>query len=750
MDKDKEISGKTDKVTEDLVDGQKSGMDATEAGNQENAEQEVEAPKGKDEESAGNTAKQEEAEELKAQDGETDENQEGLQEAGELKSQDVKPDQPQEEKEKVEEVTLRDGESNGSQKEPQKAGELKAQDVESNQLQEEKEKSEERKVQDSETEENQAKQEKVEELKAEDGETEENQEEEHEEEVHFNNFTKPQLLKALKDFAQEQDFIKRDGLVQEIKNHYEEYYSKEKDEALQQFIQEGGEEGGFDYRGSDADREFFATYQQFKDKKHQQVKDFERSKERNAQEKNGILDRLRGLVDGEETTNSIETIKKIQEEWKKIGPVPHSQNKNLWASYNALMDRFYDNRSIYFELKELDRKKNLESKLELCDKAEALLELEDIKEAIRVLNDLHEEFKHIGPVPREEQEALWTRFKGASDAVYNKRKAYYDSQKEVFKANQDLKEKLIEKLTAFKEFKAEKIRDWNTKTKEILAIQKEWEAIGPVPRESGREINKTFWGLFKQFFHHKNQFFKELDEIRNENKEKAEGLIADAESHKESTDWKETSNHLIQLQKAWKELGPLPEKFRDDLYTRFKKSCDTFFNKRRDANKETNKAFEENLAAKEEVCTRILTASKEPDEVSPDSLESLIREFNEIGFVPRKSMKDISAKFNEAVNTYMGKLDLEGESKDDFLFRLNLNKLQSDPNSTRVLNKKEHGIRKQISDLENNITLWRNNLEFFAASKTADKLKGQFEEKIDKAEQEVDKLKKKLSIIREF
>lgn len=730
MDKDKEISGKTDKVTEDLVDSQKSGLDATETGNQENAEQKAEVPKPQDEESEVSQAKQEKSEELNVQDGQSEDHQEAQQKLPESEAQDVKSDPTQEVQKKREELTDRDDASGENQEGPREEEELKAKEVESDPPQDEREKVEEQKTQDSDT--------------------DENQEEEHEEEVHFNNFTKAQLLKVLKEFAQEQDFIKRDGLVQEIKSHYEEYYSKEKEEALQQFIKEGGEEGGFDYRGSDADREFFATYQQFKDKKQQQAKDFERSKEKNAQEKNGILDRLRNLVDGEETTNSIETIKKIQEEWKKIGPVPHSQNKNLWASYNALMDRFYDNRSIYFELKELDRKKNLESKLELCDKAEALLELEDIKEAIRVLNDLHEEFKHIGPVPREEQEALWTRFKGASDAVYNKRKAYYDSQKEVFKANQELKEKLIEKLNAFKAFKAEKIRDWNTKTKEILAIQKEWEAIGPVPRESGREINKTFWGLFKQFFHHKNQFFKELDEIRNENKAKAEELIADAESHKESTDWKETSNHLIQLQKKWKELGPLPEKFRDDLYTRFKKSCDTFFNNRRDANKETNKAFEENLAAKEDVCTRILTAAKEPDEVSSDGLESLIREFNEIGFVPRKSMKDISAKFNEAVNTYMGKLDLEGESKDDFLFRLNLNKLQSDPNSTRVLNKKEHGIRKQISDLENNITLWRNNLEFFASSKTADKLKDQFEEKIDKAEQDVDKLKKKLSIIREF
>lgn len=92
----------------------------------------------------------------------------------------------------------------------------------------------------------------------------------------------------------------------------------------------------------------------------------------------------------------------------------------------------------------------------------------------------------------------------------------------------------------------------------------------------------------------------------------------------------------------------------------------------------------------------------------------------------------------------------DGVDLDDFMFRLNLNKIQSDPNSNRVLNKKEHGIRKQIADLENNITLWKNNLEFFASSRTADKLKDQFEGKIEKAEQEVEKLKKRLSIIREF
>ncbi|WP_316929230.1 DUF349 domain-containing protein [Nitritalea halalkaliphila] len=283
---------------------------------------------------------------------------------------------------------------------------------------------------------------------------------------------------------------------------------------------------------------------------------------------------------------------------EKIGPVPAAHNKNLWASFNALMDRFYDNRSIYFELKELDRKKNLELKLELCEKAEALAAESDIKAAIKTLNEYHEEFKHIGPVPREEQEPLWQRFKAASDAVYDKRKVFYEAQKGVYEENLAKKEALIESLTPFTSFEGTRIKEWNAKTKEVLAIQKQWEAVGPVPKESGKETNKRFWTAFKLFFSNKNQFFKSLDEVRKENKQRAEALIARAEAMSDSTDWQKTSQELIELQQEWKTLGPTPEKVRDELYKRFKQACDSFFEQRRNANKQSNQEFEENLKKK--------------------------------------------------------------------------------------------------------------------------------------------------------
>lgn len=572
-----------------------------------------------------------------------------------------------------------------------------------------------------------------------------------EEETHidFSNYSKKQLLTHYKELLSSDGFLKKDTQLAEIKSHFEDIFNQEKDEALNEFVSNGGNADDFEYRPTDEDKAMFVVFNEYRERKSSFFKEQERQKEKNLFAKNQILDKLRELVDGEETTHSINTIKQIQDEWKKIGPVPGSQNRNLWASYNALMDRFYDNRSIYFELKELDRKKNLEHKLEICEKAESLFAVPDLKDAIKSLNDLHEEFKHIGPVPREQQEELWNRFKAASDAVYSRRKEFYENQKGTLTENLEKKEALIQKLEAFKDFKANKIKEWNLKTKEVLTIQKEWEAIGPVPRENGKEINKLFWGHFKQFFQNKNHFFKELDEIRLVNKVKAEELIEKATALQQSTDWQQTASQMISLQQEWKKIGPTPEKVRDELYKKFKSACDTFFDNRRNSTKEINKEFDENLKTKEALCKKIIEESKGAD-LSESALEALISQFNAIGFVPRKNMKEIIAKFNEAVDAYVKQMGIDGGNKEEFLFRLNLNKLQTDPNSNRVLNKKEHGIRKQIADLENSITLWKNNLEFFAASKTADKLKDQFDEKIQKAEREVEKLKKKLTIIREF
>ena len=133
--------------------------------------------------------------------------------------------------------------------------------------------------------------------------------------------------------------------------------------------------------------------------------------------KKEIVRKLRDLVNGVEDKDTFNKVKELQDLWKKIGQVENSKDRSLWTTYNALLDRFYDNRGIYYELKELDRKKNLELKSAICDKAESLINDTNIMKSVSKLNELHTEFKHVGPISKDFQDKIWDRLKKASDEV---------------------------------------------------------------------------------------------------------------------------------------------------------------------------------------------------------------------------------------------------------------------------------------------------------------------------------------------
>tara|TARA_A100000171_G_C2128065_1_gene144853 strand:- start:187 stop:2262 length:2076 start_codon:yes stop_codon:yes gene_type:complete len=564
--------------------------------------------------------------------------------------------------------------------------------------------------------------------------------------IDYSNHTREQLAEVIEELTSETNFKKIDTILAQIEPLFQETEDAARQEALDKFIADGGEEADFEYRHDKLYNRFDASLRLIKDKKHNYYKEREATKEKNHQKKTELLDKLRELVD-EEATTSLNPIKEIQEEWKKVGQVPNQHNRTLWANYNALIDRFYNNRHILFELKELDRKKNQEAKTELCVKAEALDQMDNLKEAIIQLNELHEEYKNIGPVPKEVQEELWQRFKAASDKVYHKRKEYLDSLKGELNENLEKKKVLAAELKTFTEFDSDRINKWNAKTKEILALQKKWDAIGGLPREHAKEVNKLFWTDFKKFFSNKNDFFKKLEGMRQENLEKKEALIQKAIELQESTDWDSTANKLKALQQQWRNIGPVPEKVRNSIYERFKAACDAFFNNRRANLSKADAEYAENLKKKEAIIQSILDAAAKGTG-SEKEMDEFLAQWQAIGFVPRGAMKSIEQKYSEALAKYVKGLDVEGQEEEQLMIKVELGGLQNGPNADRKLNKKEGDLRRQIQEIENNIALWNNNLSFFANSKTADKLKAEFDEKIEKAKEEMDHLKKQLRMVR--
>lgn len=566
--------------------------------------------------------------------------------------------------------------------------------------------------------------------------------------VDYSHYTKAQFVSLAKELSKENNFRKVDNVLKEIKPLYDDIREKERQAALEKFTADGREAADFDYKGDELDNAFDANLKLIRDRRAQYFRQQEEQKNDNLRKKQDLIEKLRVLVDSPDNNNQFETFKELQKEWRSVGPIPGTQAKTLWANYHALVDRFYDNQSIYFELKELDRKKNLELKIELCVKAERLAEVEIIKDAIRELNELHQEFKHLGPVPAEEKEAIWQRFKAASDAVYAKRDAYLHNLQQELQQNLEIKNKYGEEAQAYATFQSDRIKEWNEKTKEILELQKKWEAVGGLPRAKAKEVNKKFWSAFKSFFNNKNLFFKKLDEEREQNLQLKNDLVKQALELKESQDWDKTSNDLKALQQKWKDVGPVPEKFRERVFKEFKDACDYFFAQKRGQMGKVEQEQIDNLNLKTAICEELERHLAEGT-ASVELLRDLQDRYSTVGFVPRKDISTIRNRYHEAVEKFVAAIpDLTDDERSRVVLENQLSDLKKDPMADRKLYQKEQAIRKKIMKTENDISLWKNNLEFFGKSQNADKVRDEFNDKIREATEHLKELKQQLRLLR--
>ena len=464
--------------------------------------------------------------------------------------------------------------------------------------------------------------------------------------------------------------------------------------------------------------------------------------------KKEIIRVLRELVNGVENKDTFNNVKDLQNAWKDIGNLNNSKDKSLWTTYNALLDRFYDNRSIYFELKDLDRKKNLELKNAICEKAEKLVDNSNIMRAVSTLNELHAEFKHIGPVDRDKQEDIWNRLKNASDEVYKKKKDFISNIKESLNENLEKKSKLLDEINKIKNFKSDKFKEWNNKTKDVLSLKDKWNSIGGVPKSSTRNISKEFWNSFKEFFSNKSKFFKKIDDSFKANLDLKKALVDKVNELKSSDDWENTSKEIQSLQQEWKKIGKVPMKEKDSIFKEFKDACDFFYERMRVEDKDTIKMYEDNLEKKLSTCEAIekLLDNKEFDQ---DEFFKLQVKFLEIGHVPKDKVETVKEKFKKTIDVVVEKSSnlMNKDDFDKFKFIIELNSLAKNPYSKNKIIKKKSDLIKKINAIQSEIKNLKNNIYYLKESVAAENLKKEYMEKINNSDKEIESLKLQLNLI---
>ena len=569
-----------------------------------------------------------------------------------------------------------------------------------------------------------------------------------EESVELDGLNKLQLVELLEETVKEGDVQSIKDKVSAIRLHFNKLNKEDLDNELEKFLQGGGEAESFQHVEDPVEQRFNEAMNLFKANRAKQNEDLEKQKVENLAAKQGILEELKQIIASDESLKkTYDDFRNLQDRWKEIGPVPPAENSNLWNTYHFLVEKFFDKVRIGRELRDLDMKKNLDAKIELCEKAEELLDEKSMTKSFKALQKLHDDWKEIGPVPQDKKDEIWERFKAASDKINQIRREHYAKLQESQGANLEAKKALCEKAEAVVNEEYTSMSAWQKKSAELSEIFKVWKTVGPAGKKDNEEIWARFKSSMDDFFAKKKEFFASMKDKQTENLERKTQLCIEAEGLMDSSDWRKTAEQLKKLQEEWKTIGPVSKRQTDKIWKRFRTACDTFFNRKNEHFSGLKGEEEANLAAKkalmEEIKAFELGANRNEN---MDAIKAFQKRWIEIGHVPFKQKEAINKEYRELIDGLFDTMRKNHNEASANEYREMMEGWKDDPNGNDRVRKERVTLQGKIQKLRDEIAVLENNIGFFSNSKNSELMRAEYEKKINKAKEDLKLLEEKLKI----
>jgi len=574
-------------------------------------------------------------------------------------------------------------------------------------------------------------------------------EEDDEPHLDYSNLSRDELVQTLKDLINNRPVQKIRQKVESIKSIFYRKHKAEVERLKKEFVDAGGDLGQFSLPEDNAEMQFKELLKQYRAKRVQYNNQLEEQKQHNLEQKLQIIDKIKELVNSTEPVGKIyQEFRDLQKQFLEVGPVPQASLNDLWNNYHHHVQAFYDFVKISKELRDLDFKKNLEAKIKLCEQAEELLLESSVVVAFKKLQKLHEQWREVGPVPRENQNEIWERFKEATTKINKKHQEHFESIKEQQKKNLEAKTELCEKAEELAAQNPKSVKDWNKLSKELIELQKLWKTIGFATKKENNKVFERFRSACDTFFNKKRDFFKEIRDVQVSNLQLKTELCLQAEALKDSTDWKKTTEDLINLQKRWKQVGPVPRKNSDEIWKRFRAACDYFFEQKSKHFASVDNSYEANLKAKEALIAEVEAFEFGDDmEENLNALKEFQRRWTEIGFVPIKVKDDVQKRFRAAIKKHFDKLNAQEGKNKVVRFQAKLEEAKANPRAMSKLRQDRERMFNRMRQLENDLTVWENNIGFFAKTKNAEAMIEEVKRKIERAKGEIAELSEKIKLI---
>lgn len=559
--------------------------------------------------------------------------------------------------------------------------------------------------------------------------------------------TKQEVLDRVKELAQEENPSKQE--IDHLKVAFYHLLNTEREAQQKAYIEAGGDPMQYVVPTDEDEQIFKAEMTIVREKRQKAFLAQEEEKQNNLKRKLEIIERIKTLATSpEEANNAYQEFKSLQNEWKEIKAVPAENATDLWKSYQLCVEQFYDLLKLNSEAREYDFKKNYEMKIALCETAERLAEEEDVISAFHQLQELHSQYREIGPVAKELREEVWNRFKQASTIVNRRHAAHFEAIRSQEEINLSKKEELCEKVEAIANAQAKSSAEWEDKTKEVIALQAEWKTIGFAPQKMNVKIFERFRSACDAFFNAKNLYFKEMKERFSENIVKKQALVEQAQALADSTDWKATSDKLIQLQKDWKTIGMVPKKLGDELWNNFLGACNKFFEARNAAGAGQRNEEHENLEKKKGIIEQLKALIESEEEGIQQKMQALTSEYNAIGHVPFRDKDALFRDYHDTLDTLYKKLNASSARRRLDKFKNNLK--EAAQRGENAVNDERSRLQRRYETLKQELQTYENNLTFLSAtSKKGNSLIDEMNRKMQKLRDDLDLVKAKIKAVNE-
>lgn len=545
--------------------------------------------------------------------------------------------------------------------------------------------------------------------------------------------TKAEVLTLLHQYVEQPATADR-AILDRLRNVFYRLHNDEILKAREAFVAEGGNAEEFVPAADPDEQEYKRLVASVKEVRAKVAAEAEATRQANLQHKLDIIEEIKQMVaQPEDIDKKYDRFKALQTEWKEIGNIPAEQVTETWKNFHHNVEQFYDLLRINHEMRAYDFKKNLEIKTRLCESAEKLAEDEDVVAAFHALQKLHQEFRETGPVAKEQREEIWNRFKAASTTVNKRHQDFFLGRKQEEEENLAKKTNLCEQVEALNFESLSTMAEWDAMSQLVIGMQNEWKTVGFTPRKQNQAIFERFRTACDRFFTAKAHYFRSLRETLADNLAQKTALCQRAEELKDSTDWSNTTNAFVALQAEWKKIGPVAHKVSDAVWKRFNNACNTFFDRKKEANAGVHEEEQANLTKKLDVIARLQQLADEGSEQLQQDVKALQTEWAAIGHVPfRKKEKiyrtyrTLCDKIYETVHREAGRRHVDniarraaqnGGSELQRLQRAYETKkaeIQTYETNLTFLNSKSKAGNSLVADIERRIQTLRNDLEIIA------------------------------------